>query len=487
MATMQSDANLPAPAENMCLARHPFRGVVRCIFVIVGVLIFTAIVWCTWAVIAHRRLSAQIDAIAALHQPFRAEEFATSKLPDSENAAVAWQAVFAAVPSNDMAPANSNMEYPNYPPFPAAWHQMEDQSVVLNAQAFALAKQAAKATEFEWGKISVHFNFGSLPFSKSRQTANVLADAAVDAHFKGDDVRAIELSTEVLHEARVMAGAGPVIARLVGMGIQSLCLNRLLIITPDLLVQRDPQSTLAPPQKAASREQLQLLMKMLLDEHGEQRGREAAIDYERLYADQMIDAQRTHLLLLRPMANLSEARVLNVRRIDRLAAECSDAVLSAELYRQHPAPMRGAVSSGFITGSVQKVPPSARLIDDAFGGSLVRYQQMEWRQAAMRRMAAVALAIRLYRVDHEQWPTTLSDLVPAYLDSVPADPFMPGNPPVGYVIRRHALPDGGDRPMLYCGPVGDPQTAKLSATPIFGSGSEMWRDLSRWYPVNTVK
>ena len=58
-------------------------------------------------------------------------------------------------------------------------------------------------------------------------------------------------------------------------------------------------------------------------------------------------------------------------------------------------------------------------------------------------MAATALAIRLYQLDHGRRPTTLADLVPAYLPAVPLDPFAADGRTVSY------LPDA-PTPILYC-------------------------------------
>jgi hypothetical protein len=475
-----------SPEEDLSLATHPFRGLLRTSIAVTVILLIVGALWCVWAAVAGRRLKTQIDAIAALHQPFRAEEFSRPKLPDAENAAVLWQAVFAAVPTNDRAPANSSLNYPNYPPFPSAWHQMEDQSIVINAPAFLLAEKAAKAQHADWGDAALNYNyFSSLNLGKSRQVANVLADGVIDAHFKGDDQVALERAVELLQEGRAVSQIGPQVARLVGIGIDSWATDRLFIIAPDLHL--DGERLTDPAQKLVSPTRVKELIHLLLDETGDREARELAVDYDRLHMYEMIQAQRANLHLLLPMANLSEARMLERRAVDRLAADCPDAVSAARFYAAHPAPHVSELSSSIFTGSVQKTVPSARMMESYLENGLDRYEKVEWIDVAHRRMAAVSLAIRLYHVDHRQWPATLSELVPVDLDSVPTDPFMAGGPPVGYVIRRHALSDGGDRPMIYCGPVGDPQTAKLSATPMFGYGNELWRDVSRWYPASEVK
>jgi hypothetical protein len=47
-------------------------------------------------------------------------------------------------------------------------------------------------------------------------------------------------------------------------------------------------------------------------------------------------------------------------------------------------------------------------------------------------MAGVALAIRLYELDHGQRPAMLAELVPDYLASVPCDPFDGNNGSIRY-------------------------------------------------------
>jgi len=63
-------------------------------------------------------------------------------------------------------------------------------------------------------------------------------------------------------------------------------------------------------------------------------------------------------------------------------------------------------------------------------------------------MTAVALAVHLYRFDHGDWPTSLKDLR-EYLPSVPVDLYGDGKKTLGYVLIKHGLPDGSDRPLVY--------------------------------------
>jgi len=74
---------------------------------------------------------------------------------------------------------------------------------------------------------------------------------------------------------------------------------------------------------------------------------------------------------------------------------------------------------------------------------LGRLYKIRYRVVARCRLAAAALAIRLYELDHGgRGPTRLHELAPQYLPGVPADPFAADAAPI-----RH-LPDA-NRPVLY--------------------------------------
>ena len=52
-----------------------------------------------------------------------------------------------------------------------------------------------------------------------------------------------------------------------------------------------------------------------------------------------------------------------------------------------------------------------------------------------RRLAAVALATRLYYVENGKWPASLDELAPKYLPAVPDDPMASGKR-IGYVAEE---------------------------------------------------
>src|SRR5690606_28028787 len=100
---------------------------------------------------------------------------------------------------------------------------------------------------------------------------------------------------------------------------------------------------------------------------------------------------------------------------------------------------------------------------------------------------------QLYRADYGHWPEQLIALVPDYLPAVPADPYASGKTPIGYILLRSALPDGGDRPMVYV-EAGDPSDEYIDSEPMYGwqkhrapratrrDDIRQYRDLALWMP-----
>jgi len=69
--------------------------------------------------------------------------------------------------------------------------------------------------------------------------------------------------------------------------------------------------------------------------------------------------------------------------------------------------------------------------------NIQRPLQQFYRNLAQRRMAATLLALRLYALDHDaRLPETLTELVPKYLPSVPADPMVADGSPMSYKPHR---------------------------------------------------
>lgn len=110
-------------------------------------------------------------------------------------------------------------------------------------------------------------------------------------------------------------------------------------------------------------------------------------------------------------------------------------------------------------------------------------------------MAAMSLACHLYKLDKGTWPPALADLHD-YLPALPIDPFGDGKQTMGYVLVKAGLPDGSDRPLVYCRPWARRGLFYRTDRPFYGfdngDGSDrpgygqrqggQFRDVASWAP-----
>jgi hypothetical protein len=286
-------------------------------------------------------LQAQIAAIAALHQPFWESDFPMAHIPDEKNAAVLWKAAFAALPANDTCPSGSSVSFNDYPPVSPQWEQMEDQSIADNAKSFELAHRAAAIERVDWGdnvsSAFAHFQY----FAVGWQTANILEDAILHAHLHANDALAVQRAVDVLQLGRAESSVGNLDARYVRIGIQARSSGPLLRISPDLIIQSQSASQGQGVQGGVQRKDVEALIHLLLDESDDARSRIAAIDRERMNEHQILQKQKTQRWTLGPMIDLSEARILAQRTVDRLATAAPSNGAAMAAYVSNPTPPLG--------------------------------------------------------------------------------------------------------------------------------------------------
>ncbi len=88
--------------------------------------------------------------------------------------------------------------------------------------------------------------------------------------------------------------------------------------------------------------------------------------------------------------------------------------------------------------------------------NIIWHTQLHFRTLALRRMAAVGLAVWLFEAEHGDWPDRLEELVPKYLPDVPPDPFAGpdrciaydpySEPPILYSVGVNGIDEGGKLP-----------------------------------------
>jgi hypothetical protein len=473
-------------------------------------------VWWGWE--AQRRLQRALDPIVAAGDPVDGPQMNAAAIPPEHNAAAYLKAASAAIVFPD-TPASTSYSF-TVPPYGNQWDSLAEQSVKKNARVFPLVRRARDFAEADWGtRMKRPIIATLLPhLNDVRQLANVLGDAALYAHFRGDDAAALETVRDVRHEARVVGREPFVVCHLVGVGIEMLAQARLQVIASRLRVapgdvRPRPADVAAPAGSAtgpfpsaaraqlprpASGAQVRTLIAELLDDRDVAEALRRAFAGERASQLDMADWFGESSHALRPMFQLDALRMLEQDGVLLEAAvqpnwPAAGAVLARGAARK-PVPAPAAAGAAWF--GARPVPPKRVPIDYArvLSSNLVggtgtgRAIQLHMRMRSERRMSAVSLAAQLYRTDHGDWPPSLEALVPQYLPQVPRDAVAAGDAPLRYLLVKGGLPDGSDRPLVYSvGVNGVDDTvggAALPAAPCYEwqNNRDEWRDLTRWTP-----
>jgi hypothetical protein len=310
-----------------------------------------------------------------------------------------------------------------------------------------------------------NLNVSSL--NSARALANVLGDAALNAHEHGNDAEALEYLLDLFHEDDSLNQSGfMLIHRLVAIGINALAIDRLEVITADNLQVRNAPFADRPttqPIHAVDRAVIEQLIRRLLDDRPERDGQVRAYRGERMWIVDSIQSLVPQATVLRPMLKLEEIQLINYYNFLISAADQPNRAIGQDLFNRNI-----ANSSDFFKNTIITIAPIQRILET------------ECRVRVERHIAAVSLAARLYRCDHGRWPGDLNALVPVYLPKVPDDPYLQPGTPLGYVLEQPGTKF--ERPMVYfeAGTIG-PSTPP--STPCFGwqsSTGRQWRDLSLW-------
>ena len=414
-----------------------------------------------WGCEADRRLRAKIAQYHAAGEPVLIEDFQRRPLADSENAAVLYRRAQVAlidtrqekIPQADGIPLVIELDtmtrkpelIPSYPgPF--------ERLLEANAQSLALAHEARQRSACDWNlplrSPIVLMGVGSL--WGQRLFARLLSGAAACNHKLGNDALAVEqLRDGLAHADRVHDPRGLLIGYFIAVGCEALLMRQVQRIAADLVVADIEKQQKQP----ARRDQVMALITELLDEAPMRESWRAVWLGERLkvwdtasavctgqltFQDSMTRTTSTPAvweapvrLLLSPLWRLDAIKMLeHGTQMGRagLASNWPQAAARApEALHAHTG-LRRLVHCSLLTFA-------ARSIDSSVLSS-------HYRALANRRMAATALAIRLYEVDLGRRPASLDQLVPEYLPAVPADPFSADDQPLRYA------PDA-ERPVLY--------------------------------------
>lgn len=476
-----SSETIHSPVPGRCRRTNLAAGVT------VATLVVLVVLRVIWGGIAQQRLDEQLEL--AKGDPLTPEALYPAEDPaGADNAVPLIEEAQASVDPGVDSLAMSNLEYADHPPFPPAWHRLANAALASprNLEALRLTREARSRKRFHWNIRVTSPLFKNLPtrsFNKSRNLANLLGDASLHAHLKGDDVEAIERIRDVRHLSAAVAPQKMLIAHLVSIGIDALALHRLEVIAPGLKLGRQDHAPL--------RRQVRSLIDELLDEREAGQSLRHAFVGERVLQIEIMRWDTRGVWAIRPMYELDLARMLKAD-LALISASTQPTLPAAKSLLSELLSRSGDSFSAFnLTQQPDRDPPRfSRQLSTMLLPSLERVIETDMRVRTERRMAAVSLAAQLYRADHRRWPASLDALVPGYLPRVPIDPLAEGNRPLGYLLVQNGRPDGDARPIVYSvGPDGKDATGTSPALPdkpqygwmgTRGKPDDQYRDLSRW-------
>lgn len=398
-----------------------------------------------------RELEADLDALAAKREVARVADLIKPPVPDAENAVFELRAAAKSIDTTSEA----QEAYDRMDPMPRT-PLSQEQVVVLttlvmeNEKALSLIKAAALKTRVDWQtKYATPMISVLLPdLSQQRQLANLLRPAAQLAHHEGDDARALEHVRQLLFVGRCVGQQPFFVSHLVRTGIDAMACNAAQEIAPSLQLGQGE----AGSQAVAS------TIRELLDEADARAGLQRAMAGERLaqtdtavailsgklkFSDLVAmghpGGDAPHLTLPQDAGILLEDTRIMIQVMSRNidAAGASDWPSAREKMKPFPPP--------------QRLEPQKHAFLSVMLPSLERGIEAHFLALAQRRMAAAAMAMRWYSLEHQdKLPAKLADLVPRYLPEVPRDP-MASDRPLGYVpdrgliysVGRDGRDDGG--------------------------------------------
>jgi len=426
-----------------------------------------------WGHVAHNRLQAEIERVRAAGEPIFPEDFDPPPVPDDENAALVISKAIKALVAPAEA-ANDISTLASLSQFTA--DELADAALIVSANADALrfARQARDLPQADMGlRIRTPaINWILPPLSGYRELARLLAVTARYRHQTGDDAGAVSAIRDLLALGNALDRQPTLISHLVAISVNALAVELVESIAPDLEAP-GPHDDLGTDAEPARRIYVEDLVADLLDEQVMHRGLIRALQCERMFALDNVqlcaDGKASVAgfamfggpsplpfwdgplgLLFRPLLELDGVELM---RYGTAWVEAGRQPTWPALFAKRPPdPLANA-------GTLERL---RRPLSAVLPPSLDRATQLHYRALANRRMAAVALAVRLYEIDRGSRPRRLADLALEYLDEVPHDPFGVRERPVGY------RPDD-DPPILYSiGPNGTDDGGAYSLRPTGG-------------------
>jgi hypothetical protein len=398
----------------------------------------------TWMVArsrARNEFFRQVEAARSRGEPIDPKAFASDPVPDDQNAVTYLRLAIASYTDNPEE-TGANWEELHADPLSSTAIAAIRGYLITNANTLKHLREARQCSRADWKFIPTARFTGQDPVgrmvievSRCYELMQLARDAALIAQADGDDAAAFEYLHDMTALVRALDQAPSILAHVVRTSLDSHIAVAVEGMTVSM--KKHPTATTRP---ATSATIAAMIAELLDDRPSFEMGRRAN------FADRAYTIEALDMPPMRWINNNSAPyrQVLSINeRIINKIFEPSDwwnavqnfrvMTLTADALQQPD--YRAALS---IMGAPPAAVPQTQLpILDWLNHTRNVYRNWIYQDyfgATCRHMAATLFALRLYQLDHnDALPTTLQELVPRYLLSVPIDLMAAGAKPIGYV------------------------------------------------------
>jgi hypothetical protein len=266
-------------------------------------------------------------------------------------------------------------------------------------------------------------------YNRQRNLANALQFAATGSRSIGSDCESVELVRDEIRQPAILEQApATLVNHLVAIGITEMATHTAIELAPKWRI--DLAVTPSVP-FAATKLPLRQLIIELLDEAPLRSSSVRCWYGERMSglesASRNIEVRFGWLAAapLRPMYDLDALRCAGILREVAIVARQPN--LPAALAKLP----QTAGSAGL--SHLDRATRESQWVTGGITNTAAHVLTFSYEAIAERRIAAIIVAVSLYRSDHAgTFPSSLADLVPEYLPSVPTDPMAGDGRPLGY-------------------------------------------------------
>ena len=425
-----------------------------------GVLLVGLVVlrlWWGWE--ADRRLQAEIERIVAEGEPFYPEDY-VQDIPDEQNAAVLYDEAAKLMNAIANPAAEINFVCSDFLSCP---EMLEDVRpfVENRREILRILRRARGRSNVSWKSVGMTMTMFDLGDLGTHSALSTLMHMSIFCDFHdGHHDELIATVHDMIVHAESLSNRPRLFDSLVAWKCESTARQTLQATVADIAIgDAAVQPNAVQP---ATRRQVMELMSRLLNEEPMRSSLVRGFQVERTLAYDSVQSiggtgtgsmgwlrvsvpEKIIHLLTSPLYSSDSARVMRGADVFALAAQADSWPAAA-----------GRLSS--VTPHATTVRAVSRPVTEPSYGSVYLSEigslQIYFLAMAESRLAATAIAIRLYELDYGKRPDSLEVLVADYLPSVPVDPFADDQSRIRYIrdsgfdrlysVGLNGRDDGGD-------------------------------------------